>query len=92
VLYTLGGLVLALVGVAVIRRPHPRLLVLSASLVVLGFVVGALAILAEGGAALGRFYLGVFVALLGIVGVVVFGVARLRDRRDGPFSRMPPLP
>jgi len=91
VLYTLGALVLAIVGVAIVRRPHPHLLVLSASMVFLGFVTGALAFLAEGGAALGLFYLGTLVVLLGMVGVVVFGVARLRDRRNGPSRGMPPL-
>jgi drug/metabolite transporter (DMT)-like permease len=81
VLYTLGALVVGLAGVALVRRPHRRLLALSAASVVLGYVMIGLGFLVSGGAALGVFYLGALVVLLGFTGVVVFGIASLRARR-----------
>jgi hypothetical protein len=81
VLYVLVALVAAGVGAAVVRRPRRRLLIASCVVVVLGYLLVGSAFLAEGGAALGRFYLGTLTALLGMVGVVVLGVAECRWRR-----------
>ena len=82
VLYTLGALVLALAGLVLVRRRHQRLLAISACLVPLGYLIAGLGLFVKGGGALGMLYLGVLIVLLGLVGVVVFGVGTLRARRD----------
>ena len=81
---------LALVGVAMVRRPHNRLWVLSAALVVLGYLIAGLGFFVEGAAALGVLYLGALVVLIGLVGVVVFGVAGFRARRESQSSDVLP--
>jgi len=92
VLYTLGALVLALAGLVLVRRRHQRLLAISIGLVPLGYLIAGVGLLVEGGAALGMFYFGTLVVLLGLVGIVVFGVASLRARCDERSSGLlPPM-
>ena len=93
VVYTLGIAVLAAVGVIAVRRPHRRLLVVSSLAVPVGCLAAGLGLLAGGAGALVWMYLGALIALVGMVGVVVFVVGERRsEANDHAGSRlMPPL-
>jgi hypothetical protein len=91
VAYTLGAAVLALVGLIVVREPHRRLLCASMLALLVGYVAVGIGLLVGGVATLAWMYIGALVLLLGSVGVLVFGLAKLWSADDGGTGMAPPF-